>query len=222
MKKINIICLTLLLSLQIVGNYIAPGRYCTYYNNDTLRAIGYTNTNETGKEGLWVFFGKSYPSNHITLSSVGTYKDNKLQGWLVDFDGDSLLNKVSEQYFTNGTLNGEVRFYNKHGKRNLEMCFENGEMVYRHYLIPEDYSTFEWLNNEKPEIIDSAFIDAIVGMGEKYDPCINLLTEPFPDDRIVIFNSWTNIITLITIGISSILLILNLFNIKYNGNNRNL
>ena len=207
MKIINIICLTLLLLLQIIGNRIAPGRYCTYFNNDTIWAIGSTNSDETGKEGFWAFLGKSYPSNNITLSNVGTYKNNKLQGWLISFEGDSLLNKVSEQYFTNDILNGKVRFYNKNGKCNLEMSFEQGKMVDRHYLIPEDYSTFEWLNNEKPEILDSAFIDAIVGMGENYDPCINFLTEPSPDDRIVIFNSWSNIITFITIVICSLLVI---------------
>lgn len=214
MKYINITGLLLILAISTIGNSIAPGRYCTYYNNDTVWALGATNRDETSKEGLWVFLGKSYPSNNITLSSVGTYKDDRLQGWLITFDGDSLLYKFSEQYFSNDTLNGDVRFFNKNGKCNLVMSFEHGEMVDRHYLIPEDYSTFEWINNEKPEIIDSAFIDAIVGMSENYDPCINMLTEPTPDETVVIFNSWTNKITYTIIAISSILLILNLLNIK--------
>lgn len=214
MKYINIIGILLILIILTVGNRFAPGRYCSYYNNDTIWAFGPTNGDENAKEGFWVFLDKQYQSKKLTLSSIGNYNENKLQGLFIQFDGDSLLSKYSEQYFTNDTLNGEVRFFNKSGKCNLLMRFSRGEMIDRHYLIPEDYSTFEWINNVKPEILDSTFIDEIVGMGDKYDPCINILTTPTLYDRIVIFNSWINIINYICIAICGILLILNIINLK--------
>jgi len=102
------------------------------------------------------------------------------------------------------------------------MRFEHGEMVYRHYLIPEDYTNLCYIDDQKPEVLDSAFIDAIIGMDEKYNPCVDWYTSPTPDDRIVIFNSWTNKITYIIIAISSILLIINILNIKNFGNKRTL
>lgn len=216
MKYINIIGLILIVITLTIGNRIAPGRYCAYYNNDTIWALGPTNGDENAKNGFWVFFDKQYPSNNLTLSSIGNYKKDKLHGWVIQFDGDSLLSKYSEQYFLNDTLNGEVRFFNKSGKCNLLMHYSRGEMIDRHYLIPEDYTTFEFLNNVKPEMLDSTFIDEIVGMGEKYDPCITILTTPTPDDRIVIFNSWTNIINYICVAICGILLILNIINFKKN------
>lgn len=80
MKKINIIGLVLIILIQTITNRIVPGRYCTYFNNDTIWAFGPTLKAENDKEGFWVYLGKSYPSNVLTLSSVATYKDNKLNG----------------------------------------------------------------------------------------------------------------------------------------------
>ena len=46
MKYINIIGLILIVITLTIGNRIAPGRYCAYYNNDTIWALGPTNGDE--------------------------------------------------------------------------------------------------------------------------------------------------------------------------------
>ncbi len=55
MKIINILGILLILLISSLGNKIAPGRYCTYYKSDTVRAFGQTQNAENDKHGFWVF-----------------------------------------------------------------------------------------------------------------------------------------------------------------------
>ncbi len=56
MKLINIIGILLILLISTLGNRIAPGRYCTYYEDDTVTAFGPTKNAGNDKHGFWVFF----------------------------------------------------------------------------------------------------------------------------------------------------------------------
>ena len=132
----------------------------------------------------------------------------------------TLLYIKSELHYINDTIDGEVRLYNMKGQRNLEIKYTKGEIYYQHYLIYSDYVTTEWIDGKPPSDLDSTYEDMLLWSEQ---PC------PFMDERIaleptnivVVFNSWTNKITYIIIAISSILLILNLLNIKKNANKRN-
>ena len=218
MKYINIIGLILIVITLTIGNRIAPGRYCTYFENDTLRACGPTSDAENDKQGFWVYLG--WWNNEPNLETVVNYKDNLRQGWQISFQGDSIQTRESELHYINDTIDGEVRLYNMKGQRNLERKYTKGEIYYQHYLIYSDYVTTEWIDGKPPSDLDSTYEDMLLWSEQ---PC------PFMDERIaleptnivVVFNSWTNKITYIIIAISSILLILNLLNIKKNANKRN-
>ena len=218
MKLINIIGILLILLISTLGNRIAPGRYCTYYKSDTVRAFGQTQNAENDKHGFWVFLDRW--ENKQNLSCVMNFENNKRNGWLVEFQGDSLQNKYSEIYYKNDIVDGTTKFYNMQGKCNLIVKYKNGEMTYNHYLIYEDFGFVDFMapGAEKPSETDSMIVDASL---HNLNPFLDLDISPQPDDQIVVFNSWTNKITASNIVICCILLILNFFNLTKNGKNKN-
>lgn len=195
MKYINIIGILLIILISTIGNRIAPGRYCTYFDNDTLRACGPTSGAENDKQGFWVFL--SWWESSPNLTAVVNYENNLRQGWLISFQLDSMQTREAEIYYVNDTIDGEVRRYNAKGQQRTKEKYVKGELD---YLNSHFYSYYDDM------IITYPFLDA--GL------------EPFPGDTIVVFNSWTNKITYIIIAISSILLILNILNIKHHANKR--
>ena len=219
MKIINILGILLILLISSLGNKIAPGRYCTYYKSDTVRAFGQTQNAENDKHGFWVFLDRW--ENKQNLSCVMNFENNKRNGWLVEFQGDSLQTKATEIHYLNDTIDGTVKIYNIDGKCNQVLKYNKGEITKRHFLIPEDYWTFEYTNG-KPKALDSAFIDNMAAIdGEKIIFFIEDFWNPEPDDQIVVFNSWTNKITAINVAICCILLILNFINLIKHRKNKN-
>ena len=218
MKYINIIGLILIVITLTIGNRIAPGRYCTYFENDTLRACGPTSDAENDKQGLWVYLDKWGKTSN--LSTIVNYKNNLRQGWQISFQTDSMQTKDSEIFYINDTIDGEARIYNSKGQRNLLMKYNKGVIFDEHFLNYDDYSIIEWIDGKQPDVIDSSKMDMALFIPD-FCPFIDESISLDPTNTVVVFNSWTNKITYIIIAISSILLILNLLNIKNNANKRN-
>jgi len=218
MKYINIIGLILILFISTIGNHIAPGRYCTYLDNDTLRACGPTSGAENDKNGTWVYLDKWGKTSN--LSTIVNYKDNLRQGWQISFQTDSMQTKDSEIHYVNDTIDGDVRLYNAKGQRNLEMKYGKGVIYDEHFLIYDDYAILDWIDGKRPAVIDSLIMDMVMYIPD-FCPFMDESISLEPSDTVVVFNSWTNKITYIIIAISSILLILNILNIKNHANKRN-
>ena len=213
MKAINIIGLLLIVLTSTVGNRIAPGRYCTFSENDTVRAFGQTKVAENDKHGFWVYLDRWGGKNN--LGFVINYKDNKRDGWYVSFAGDSVQNKSSEIHFRNDVVDGTVRFYNMRGQCNEVLEYKDGEMVRDHYLIYEDFDEICFKDPLNPPQLDSAKMDMLIaGLVDEIDL---FPTDDFsPDkekDKIIVFNSWTNNITAINVVICCVLLVLNVVSI---------
>ncbi len=219
MKYINIIGILLIILISTIGNRIAPGRYCTYFDKDTLRACGPTSNDENDKQGFWVFLEWWHCSPN--LYTVVNYKDNLRQGWQITFNTDSMQTRGAEIHYVNDTIDGEVRIYNGKGQRNLERKYAKGEIYYQHFLNYSDYVTIEWIDGKQPADVDSIDIDMLL-WSHQTRPFIDESLDIYPNETVVIFNSWTNKITYIIIAISSILLIINILNIKNFGNKRTL
>lgn len=220
MKAINIIGLLLILLTSIVGNQIAPGRYCAFSDNDTVWAFGQTKDAENDKHGFWVYLAKW--ENMRNLGYVGNFSDNMLNGWLITFYGDSLQHKNSEIHYENGILNGTTNFYNEKGQCNHVLKYQDDEMIYSHYLIYEDFgyeNDFIPRGKTQRSARDSALLDATYSM-DKILPFFCEETMPDKQDKIIVFNSWTNSITAINVAICVILLILNVISSRIaRGNN---
>jgi len=210
MKIINFIGILLILLTSTIGNKIAPGRNCTFVKNDTVRAFGPTKYAENDKYGFWVFL--DHWNKMDNLNCVMYFSDNKRNGWLTEFQGDSLQTKSSEIHYLNDTIDGEVKIYNSDGKCNQIMTYKQGEVIKQHFFIPEDYAIFEYVEGKKPDNIDSAFYDVMLSDEEKILFFLEDFWNPMKEDDVVIFNSWTNKITTIIIVICCILMILNFYN----------
>ncbi|MBQ3657044.1 MAG: hypothetical protein II956_09430 [Bacteroidales bacterium] len=63
LSKINFIGICLILITVIFGNKFAPGRYCAYYEKDTIAEFGPTLSDENGK--------------FYNASIVGTFSDER-------------------------------------------------------------------------------------------------------------------------------------------------
>lgn len=211
MKAINIIGLLLVILTSTVGNKTAPGRYCAYSYNDTVWAFGQTKEAENDKHGFWVFLDRwgELHNLHCTMN----FADNKRNGWLIEFHGDSLQRKAAEVYYKNDTAEGTAKFYNTQGELNHITKYQDGEMTYSHYIIYKDFGFVDYmaLGKDKPDSMDSMMVDATSSM-EYILPFWYNTVLPEKDDRIIVFNSWSNAITTINVVICCILLILNILN----------
>ncbi len=212
MKAINIIGLLLIALISTIGNRIAPGRYCAISLHDTVWAFGQTKYAENAKQGFWVYLDRWGKMQN--LSCVINYSDNKRDGWVVEFHNDSLQRKCSEIFFKNDTVDGTAKYYNIKGDCNHFIKYKNGEMIRVHYLIYEDFGFVDYMahGKEKPDALDSMIVDMSGGMAYIM-PFMYETTFPEKEDRIVVFNSWTNNITTINVVICCILLVLNVVSI---------
>lgn len=186
--KINFIGILLILLCVIVGNKTAPGRYCAYYEKDTVWSFGQIEGNTIQREGFWIFLDRW--GDKKSLGAVGNFKDGRQNGWWIEYRYDSLQTKYNERYFVNDTIIGRGNFYDDKGNLELVQFYENGEIVAASEILLDDGkfypSSASW----------STFLT-------------ELITPENGKDHAVIINSWSNIIDKTVAGIAAVLLIVN-------------
>lgn len=183
MKTINIIGIVLIFLVSTIGNRIAPGRYCTYYNNDTVWAFGSTKSAENDKCGFWVYQNKWYKGS---LGIVGIYCNDKPQGIWTEFRSDTLCTVFARYNFADGLLN--VYDY-------------DGKMIRKYKMFNDTIGGVWDLSNPNASYgLNELRLASPLECGYEYVAS---------EDKIVVFNSWTNSITTINVLIGSVLILLN-------------
>ena len=184
LSKINFIGICLILLTVIFGNKIATGRYCAYYDKDTIWAFGQIENSK--RIGFWVFLGRGKYNG--TLDAVGNFNDDKLNGWWVEYYEDSLQTKYVERRFVNDTIVGFGNFYDEKGLLKRVQWYENGEIIGANEI---------WKDGKfyPSNTAESTFLKELI--------------TPDNEDLIVIINSWSNIIDKTVAGIAVFLLIVN-------------
>ncbi|MBR4678476.1 MAG: hypothetical protein IKO99_10800 [Bacteroidales bacterium] len=208
MKLINFIGILLILLTSTIGNKIAPGRYCTFYENDTVTAFGPTKYAENDKYGFWILFGKLLPQHDINLYAVGKFENNRLNGTWIEFQGDSLQTRAIESYYINDSLNGHFYDYDTLGILCTKRYYKNDECDSG---IVFENSRYLWQDS-----YDFGFVDLNIRT-----TILNDMSKPnYTHQQFITFNSWTNKITTINILMCSILLLLNILNFIKHGKHK--
>lgn len=192
LSKINVIGICLILITVIFGNKFAPGRYCAYYEKDTIAEFGPTLSDENGKYGFWVQTPPSWIEGIVYLEAVGCYKNNKKEGLWVDFYYDSTCTKCEEKIYKDGIVVDSSKHFDINGILN-EKRWHDG----KGYLI-----------GGLVRMPDGKFYDAPL-VGTFSDERAELKKDSPINYRYVIFNSWSNIIDKTVATIAAILLIVN-------------